>query len=91
MNETKHTPGPWEWSGDYLYGPDYQEVIGDCFFAGEQSLSCSNADRRLIAAAPDLLQALQYVNDYWDAPFDHAAKRAIPEKARAALAKATGA
>ena len=46
-----------------------------------------NADARLIAAAPDLLAALQSVADYWaggDVPKD------IDAAMRAAITKATG-
>lgn len=51
---------------------------------------CSEADARLIAAAPDLLEALEdaleYMTDHWD-EYDDCGKVA---KARAAIAKARG-
>lgn len=69
-----HTPGPWRWAEDRmnggwagLVGPDGQEVMfpahrnegddGDAWF--EPGESMSDADARLIEAAPDLLAALR--------------------------------
>jgi hypothetical protein len=89
---TKHTPGPWvigtrkdgsRWFsiGDPAKGPHYQSDI-----------FCSDADARLIAAAPDLLEALSELEravrilppdmDEPDSPL---------AQARAAIAKALGA
>ena len=61
---TKHTPGPWqavnsgrhEWS-HWINGPDGQSsVVGVTRLARDPTRSDANA--RLIAAAPDLLEAL---------------------------------
>lgn len=50
-----HSPGPWRWEawdeGDVLLDPD-----GDPVVTGE--FTCSAANARLIAAAPELLAAL---------------------------------
>jgi hypothetical protein len=72
MSETKFTPGPWVWSGpDYGYeheppescasyglnGPNEDDVLsgcGDC-----SNIFYNEADGRLIAAAPDLYEALE--------------------------------
>ncbi len=68
---TKHTPGPWRWTDNSLAPvdprPDDHSVAviledGDCygFVAAEtvDVLAEQDANRRLIAAAPDLLEAL---------------------------------
>lgn len=61
---TKHTPGPWIWGTDYrgLYGAgpengvlNYERFEGMWLSYGETR----EANARLIAAAPDLLEALQ--------------------------------
>lgn len=51
--KTTHTPGPWE----YLPG-DVEIVTQESDF-GARSIAWSDADYRLIAAAPDLLAALR--------------------------------
>jgi hypothetical protein len=68
----KYTPGPWQWEGDAGYGHDKLSapsgtVLGiDLSWSLEpgegldgQSLELSDADARLIAAAPEMLEALQ--------------------------------
>ena len=72
-----HTPGPWWFCAaeeDY-----YVAGVGD----KELTNLISRADARLIAAAPDLLNALMAVLPYINAPIGYA------EQARAAIAKAT--
>jgi len=55
MKNTKHTQGPWYWEQDqYLFGNDRQfEVLNGTIY--------NKADARLIAAAPELLEALESV------------------------------
>ena len=76
---SKHTPGPWEHN-------DYQIIAGETVIAnctyGDRNSNNAN-DARLIAAAPELLEALQY------------AIKQVPELATvpgiaAAIAKTTG-
>ena len=92
-----HTPGSWTYGvrkdgsiwlsiGDYQTGTHYQ---GD--------VVCSEADARLIAAAPDLLEALQSFNmkeqDIVGAQAGHLILRVpmdVIAKMAAAIAKATG-
>jgi hypothetical protein len=78
----KHTPGPWNYdrSGYSLYVNSGREVVTALLMDGKR-LETSEANARLIAAAPDLLEALErYVHHFGD-----------PLKcARAAIAKATG-
>lgn len=106
--ETKHTPGPWEyerrdWEGQYIWGnddripgPDKRRFIADVSLAYDGA----EANARLIAAAPDLLEALmlffldpdgkawidsEMPDRDWDKQRDQATTLAF-----AAIAKATG-
>ncbi len=84
MSAAKHTPGPWE-----LHTSPYLKfatvVIADV--AHEIRSELSEHDARLIAAAPDLLEALQ------EMLLQHGVRRGngASALARAAIAKATGA
>jgi hypothetical protein len=80
----KHTPGPWNYdrSGYSLYVNSGRELVTALSMDGKR-LETSEANARLIAAAPDLLAALQY------------AIKQVPELATVpgisdAIAKATG-
>lgn len=88
-----HTPGPWHVEGQYIHGPDgnrFLAVAGD----GE-----GIANARLIAAAPELLAALEDQVNCWEAMLEHALRledsgmayscRNALHHARAAIAKAT--
>ncbi|CAN0620436.1 conserved protein of unknown function [Burkholderia multivorans] len=89
MAEIKHTPGPWT----------VHHRMRDCVtFEGRDGTenlflenidgyyACQNeADAHLIAAAPDLLEALREVIDT-----PHLGGKGGFQKARAAIAKATG-
>ena len=93
----QHTPGPWQVMDSFY--PSMKEVFGASFNIKcvmwatdltEEDYQQRSADLRLIAAAPDLLSALNAMlthmgmdEDEWNKPtFD---------QARAAIAKATGA
>lgn len=112
---TKHTPGPWYvGSGTYecrnIYsvasvtddeGFTYQPIVAN---AEDDGINCWDANARLIAAAPDLLKALQW----YEAKAVQMGRAAINQdsklmlalmkeiaveygaQARAAIAKATG-
>lgn len=69
MTESKHTPGPWESFG----GPDF--CITDSNGASVAQLwnkyedyfkpyEESEANARLIAAAPEMLEVLEYIKDW---------------------------
>ena len=88
--QTKHTPGPWKWSRDTM--EDRCDITLHSEATGYSILYCCVKPRepnaRLMAAAPDLLEALQEfpgflcgttVGDVWI------------ERMRAVIAKATGA
>ena len=106
---SKHTPGPWEWSDKYrtsdnkrntwsLLGKDGYGILScDGDANSPQSLGASGeANARLIAAAPELLEALQMARTYMKYPRDAsdalvtAHNKAI-YAVDAAIAKATGA
>lgn len=87
---TKHTPGPWETNDKrpqcngigIFSGSQFLAFVGD-----SDSQTPCEANARLIAAAPDLLEALRSITDAADE------KRVTAkhyEIARAAIAKATG-
>lgn len=102
--QSKHTPGPWAAEAT-RNGKVFEVYFGNAE-AGETgcgwaTLAGDNqaANARLIAAAPDLLEALQDLRElHWDwfrgtayvtVEFEKKNKAAIA-KARAAIAKATG-
>jgi hypothetical protein len=85
---------------DYAPGPWHAHKTGIVTFYGTRRIQvasarqplftaeCQEANARLIAAAPELLAALQAVADYWaggDVP------EVLDTQMRAAIAKATGA
>lgn len=101
MSETKHTPGPWiavwrEDLGKFRIGPDNGDMpVAGTVNQGDREHEEANA--RLIASAPELLEALkqmvaamwqhfEYNHDGDDEDYDFC-QRAI-DKARAAIAKA---
>jgi hypothetical protein len=98
--ETKHTPGPWQVSGVRQRGGDwYGHPVGPDGFnialvaysdrkPGEHVTSL--ADARLIAAAPDLLEALQTITDCAEAGSLGVGMDLWVKHARAAIAKAEG-
>ena len=92
MHSNKHTPGPWKVAeAEFIEGQD------DCFKFHIQmppGKGCiSKANCNVIAAAPDMLEALVDLDEAcWDFE-DHAnawEMRVALKKARAAIAKAKG-
>ena len=93
---TKHTPGPWKaarnsafwevvkpWPGQTLEeANDYSPSVAHAWGTTEQE---AEENARLIAAAPDLLEALQHLMVAHGEQLDYAF-----QQARAAIAKATG-
>lgn len=95
----KHTPGPWIAVGGYVENPDDSKAdICSCEPAdfGQRGLHrtveeiCANA--RLIAAAPELLEALKLAYLYINGGPGYTTENftAAHSAARAAIAKATG-
>lgn len=84
MSEHKHTPGPWiadvrNENCAYIEGPPTS--YDECYFKNA-------ADARLIAAAPDLLAALQAIVSPLGGFHCHTT---VQDQARAAITRATGA
>jgi hypothetical protein len=102
MNEAKHTPGPWEFVPKLTASENHkgffiraQKATRDGKWAladvqpGDEDGRIGTANARLIAAAPDLLAALQVARGYVD---DHQGRHSVAdlEMVDAAIAKATG-
>ena len=95
--EHKHTPGPWRVGRHFTDDEGYREIAIEATVRGVECVPASvalqfanyggmqEANARLIAAAPDLLEALIDLMD---------AVEGVPcgpeHKCRAAIAKATG-
>ena len=104
MTNAKHTPGPWAVDEN-----DHQWITADCdglivaeipYGEGEETdrhHEINDANARLIAAAPELLEALRdmvRINQNKEGYFrghSHAESGSVYEQARAAIAKAEGA
>ncbi|EOI1436358.1 hypothetical protein ACMW09_001544 [Cronobacter malonaticus] len=78
----KYSPGPWKWEGRVLCNEKHIVGGGDWDFSAE--------NKRLIAAAPDLLEALQEFVDLFPDVIDGDAIMPALDKAYAAIAKAIG-
>ena len=106
---SKHTPGPWKAHFEEAYfvtGPDRGRVAmmmnlkGPHGLGGRRSGEESAANARLIAAAPDLLEALQRAvacgmvpstSAFEGGAAAHSEQVRTADAIRAAIAKATGA
>lgn len=101
---TKHTPGPWKiLKQEPQRFPGFEIETADHKYVAEVKIHAHNnafLDARLIAAAPELLEAAQHFA-YEDAGDDRVCHKGIMTKekcgrcgpilrARAAIAKATG-
>jgi len=85
-----HTPGPWRWySRRAIEAREQTVLVGDCGLpsCGRTELFVSDADARLIAAAPDLLAACQ---DLLKVATSYDYKGGSAARANAAIAKAEG-
>lgn len=101
MEEFKGTPGPWEWwtSNSFLRlsskatGKDGDVIDSFKMSDGHTSLSVKHEDMALIAAAPDLLEALQrfyrWYDDIYGDDCDYTGEHPIA-LAKASIAKALG-
>lgn len=102
---TAHTPGPWnvdqgkptKTRGIDIIGPNTRHVVASVHFPSEvwssvESQTRARATARLIAAAPDLLAALELMTDQYEQVCHDNNVMGWPaavEHARAAIAKAT--
>ena len=91
--ETKHTPGPWMFDatlkGDGSFGGSYI-VSNNAKRTWPLAEVYSEDNARLIAAAPELLEALMDALKDLEALSQWDNASACARKARAAIAKATG-
>lgn len=96
MNEAKYTKGPWYVEEDMIATDDL-EIAFLGALGGYMTREMREANGRLIAAAPELLEALQWAKDQgWlrysrHLPNQNAQFCDGVDKALAAIAKATGA
>ena len=92
MSEAKHTPGPWQWTQHF--DPTisiYKDGFGQIARLYDSSAGTGKANARLIAAAPDLLDALKALTHSLDVEdLVHDDQRSSFAAAIAAIAKATG-
>ena len=91
MTQSKHTPGPWEVQGS-TYITVNSLILAHCKQMGHVALEEAEANSRLIAAAPDLLEALKVAIDIRKNPegVSFEAVKAFIERAEAVIAKAEG-
>ena len=75
MEKFKGKPGPWHWEGKVL--------CNDAHIVGGDGWTFNDADKKLIAAAPELMEALQDLES-------RACIYANTSKANAAIKKALG-
>ncbi len=85
---TKHTPGPWHVDAQYICRAD-GVAIADVWQSMEVSGEDTEANARLIAAAPDLLTALEELLPYVTGSM-RSTTDPLVEAARAAIAAARG-
>lgn len=89
---SKHTPGPWHFapSLDDTYVVCESDDNGASTVALVYAADAAKPDARLIAAAPDLLAALEKVLAAYEAAREPGHGTILIDEARAALAKARG-
>lgn len=63
MSEHKHTPGPWATCNTTVYAVDDGEPVARCL---DKEIHRAFSDAKLIAAAPELLAALEVAVEYFD-------------------------
>jgi hypothetical protein len=94
---TQHTPGPWKVkAGSNAVLAGRKQICSHVNAASVlpvnivQDYEIATANARLIAAAPDLLEALKDIVEFWDSIVPTDAVNQMHINARAAIAKATG-
>ena len=88
MKEFKGTPGPWSAFDYEIFGGDGNHII-DMTYSCRTDVSVDKANTQLIAAAPELLEALQFtIHDvgHWLST----QKTELKEKIESAINKALG-
>lgn len=97
---TKHTPGPWLYEGHpnalIIWSDEKSRSTEICHITphGDLHNSVGEANARLIAAAPELLEACLFVMKYHNMHLDKADGNELPfqlsDVVKAAIAKAQG-
>ena len=87
MEKIQHTPGPWGFkaTANCNDNPCRWEIIGGGGVIAETNDNTTDADARLISAAPDMFEALQAVCDAYGER-----DTLLMAQVKAALAKAKG-
>jgi len=94
-----HTPGPWRvvWDNEEVFGQQTSIVkgieIGQSYWVPEDEAEVNQDDARLIAAAPEMYEAIEQAIDCLTGacPILHASTNDdIAARLRAAIAKAKG-
>lgn len=90
---SKHTPGPWLRDGRFVYALNEHGINAMSLslppgIGHYDDKETQEANARLIAAAPELLEALQHLLEFADQTGRGCSSQ--EEAARAAIAKATG-
>jgi hypothetical protein len=102
QTQSKHTPGPWQ--HQLIAGPYHQQILckPDCRqiamvrhwpdldgFNSDESIAETDANARLIAAAPELLEALVELGYYVETYCNTVDASGYLDSARAAISRAT--
>ena len=101
MSEGKHTPGPWHFTegGSQKKGDYYAHIGAETSMTILASMNehhpAAGANARLIAAAPEMLEALVTALPYIEAAEEEEAYKPgavakVTKQVRAAIARATG-
>lgn len=87
MSKAKHTPGPWDENNGRVFRGNSGSI---CILTDQHSFVEYRANARLIAAAPELLEALQSIIEIGKRNTENPKYDGYYDAARAAIAKATG-
>jgi hypothetical protein len=101
---SNHTPGPWEWwvvgiDEEMMLLPKRGQKLHEDAVLTLGWVSCGDGssgkepsleDKNLIAAAPELLAALESLMEFWDCGSPVSVGALVINDARAAIAKAKG-
>lgn len=89
-----HTPKPWRYEPERLYDGRHVAGRGPSVHIGDMRVTLYTGrddDARLIAAAPEMYEALKWASDYLDGWPADSQQRHCRETVRALLAKIDGA
>lgn len=87
---TKHTPGPWSIHRERIIFAEDGYAIADVTTYHGKRQEQTQANARLIAAAPELLGELKRAVAMIEEARSRGSKQIVPASMRAAIAKATG-